>query len=250
MPTDPQIAAFRPRLLDLCCGAGGSALGYHAAGFDVVGIDIEPQPRYPFEFVQADALAFLAFGDWNEHTPDEWFAACGTSGFDAIHASVPCQKWTAYRRKGHGVGDGYPDLIGQMRELLEASGLPYVIENVPGAPLRDPVTLCGSMFGLDVRRHRLFETSFPLVAPECQHFSQVARGKRFPGATNRDGRFTCEIGVWRIPLPTQIEAMGLYPLRWPTLTLEELSEMVPPAYTEFVGWQMRACHETKWRAAA
>jgi hypothetical protein len=107
----------RPRLLDLFCGAGGAAVGYHRAGFDVVGVDLNPQPRYPYEFRQADALNYPL------------------DGFDAIHASPPCQAFTAYRRRGNGVGDGYPVLITRTRTRLAATGRPYIIENVPGAPL-------------------------------------------------------------------------------------------------------------------
>jgi len=209
------------RVLDLFCGAGGAGVGYHRAGFDVVGVDIAPQSNYPFEFYHLDALYALANVE--------------PLHFDAIHASPPCQAFSAYRRKGHGVGDGYPDLIGQVRELLEATGLPYVIENVPGAPLREPVTYCGSSFGLDVRRHRGFESNLPLTPPPCDHASQVTRGKRFPGATNRDGRYTVEVGVWRIPLATQKAAMGV---DW-DITLHELSEAVPPAYTEHIGHELR-----------
>ena len=112
------------RLLDLFCGAGGAAMGYHRAGFEVVGIDIAPQPNYPFEFVQADAMEFPL------------------DGFDAIHASPPCQAYTALATGKH------PRLIEPMRERLASSGVPWVIENVVGAPLRQPVLLCGSMFGL------------------------------------------------------------------------------------------------------
>lgn len=201
----------RPRLLDLFCCAGGAAVGYHRAGFDVVGVDAKPQPNYPFEFHQADAMAY------------------SLDGFAAIHASPPCQSFTAYRRKGHGVGDGYPDFVAPTRDRLLAAGIPWVIENVPGAPLRDPVVLCGSMFGLEVRRHRLFETSFPLLAPECAHHLQKGD---FPQATNRaNRRKTCEIGVWRIPLEVQQRAMG--GVDW--MTLEELSQAIPPAYAELVG---------------
>ena len=124
-----------PRLLDLGCKAGGASRGYHNAGWEVVGVDISPQPRYPFEFHQADMLTFPL------------------DGFDAYHASPPCQTWSAYRRRGSGVGDGYPDLIEPMRERLAATGKPYVIENIPGSPLRDWVQLCGSSFWLDVKRH-------------------------------------------------------------------------------------------------
>jgi len=222
----------RLRLLDLFCGAGGAAQGYANAGFEVVGVDIKPQPRYPFEFVQADALTFLAFGAWNDQVPDEWFAACGDAGFAAIHASPPCQAFTAYKRRPNHVGE-YPDLIGPTRQLLEETGLPWVIENVPRSPLFDPVTLCGSMFGLDVRRHRLFETSWPMMTPRCNHATQNGD---YPQATNRKNRRkTAEIGVWRIPLDVQQRAMGI---DW--MTLEELSEAIPPAYTEFIGTQLMA----------
>lgn len=207
------MGADRPRLLDLFSGAGGSAAGYHQAGFEVVGVDLVHQPHYPFEFHQGDAL-----GDWP------------AGGFDAVHASPPCQQWTAYRRRGAQVGDGYPDLIYAIRQRLRAVGVPYVIENIPGAPLLDPIMLCGSSFGLDVRRHRIFETwPFGLYSiPPCAHGWQAPR---FPQATNRrNRRRTVEVGVWRIPLAEQQRAMGI---DW--MTREELSEAIPPAYTAFVG---------------
>jgi DNA (cytosine-5)-methyltransferase 1 len=206
----------RPRLLDMFCCAGGAGMGYHRAGFDVVGVDKDPQPNYPFEFHQADALEYLA-----EHHHE----------FVAAHASPPCQPFTAYRRKGHGVGDSYVDMVAETREALIATGLPYVIENVPGAPLRDPIQLCGSSFALDVRRHRLFESTFPLAAVPCDHSWQTPR---FAPATNRKNlRRTVEVGVWRIPLAVQQKAMGI---NW--TTLRELSEAIPPAYTEFIGAQL------------
>ena len=191
----------RPWLLDLFCGAGGAAMGYHRAGFDVVGVDIDPQPNYPFEFEQLDAMAFPL------------------KGFAAIHASPPCQKFTAYRRRGAGVGDGYPDLIAPVRERLEASGVPWVMENVARSPVRPLVHLCGSSFGLDVQRHRWFETNVPMMSPPCAHGLQKPR---FPHATNRTNlRRTVEIGVWRIPLAVQQQAMGI---DW--MTLDELSEAI------------------------
>lgn len=203
------------RLLDLFCGAGGASRGYADAGFEVVGVDIADQPNYPYEFHRADAMTFPL------------------DGFDVIHASPPCQSFTAYRRRGDGVGDGYPDLIAATRERLSATGLPYIIENVPGAPLLNPLTLCGSSFGLDVRRHRCFESNAPLMAMPCNHAAQAPC--RFPGATNRKpmNRATVEIGVWRIPLHVQQEAMGI---DW--MTLRELSESIPPAYTAFLGEQI------------
>ena len=224
----------RPRLVDLFCGAGGASTGYHQAGFDVVGVDIEPQPNYPFEFVQADAL---------EELRDPLFRA---GAADAFHASPPCQAFTAYKRTGN-VGD-YPDLIGETRELLRQTRLPWVIENVQGAPLHDPVLLCGSHFDppLDIQRHRLFETNWGLNPPTwpCRH--KVWGRDRFPGgrSVERTGtstglvRATIEIGAWDIPLETQQEAMGI---DW--MTLEELSEAIPPAYTEFIGEQLiRSLH--------
>lgn len=212
-----------PRLLDLCCGAGGASVGYAAAGFRVYGIDIAPQPRYPYHFRQRDAFELL------REVIDCWGA-----GYAAIHASFPCQAKTAYRRKGHGVGEGYPNMIAEGRALLERTGLPYVIENVEGfrADMSNPVRYCGSSFGLDIRRHRLFESNVPLVAPPCDHTWQTPR---FPGATNRKplSRSTVEVGVWRIPLDVQQRAMGI---GW--MTLEELSEAIPPAYTEHIGKQL------------
>lgn len=199
-----------PRLLDLFCGAGGASMGYHRAGFEVVGVDQISQPNYPFTFHEADALTF------------------DVDGFDAIHASPPCQSFSAYRRKGHGVGDGYLNLIPATRQKLQAAGVPYIIENVPKAPLKDPIQLCGSSFGLDVRRHRLFESNVEMMPPKCDHAWQTPR---FPPATNRINlRSTVEVGVWRIPLAVQQKAMGI---DW--MTVKELSQAIPPAYTEWVG---------------
>ena len=155
----------KPRLLDLFCGAGGCSVGYSRAGFDVVGVDNRPMPRYPFTFVQGDALEYLA--------------AHGGE-FDAIHASPPCQRYSVLAAM-HPDRE-YPDLLQPARELLEASGKPWVIENVETAPMEREanlfgfgVLLCGSMFGLGVprgylRRHRCFETSFPVPQPACDHF--------------------------------------------------------------------------------
>ncbi len=229
---------MKPRLLDLFCGAGGAAVGYHRAGFDVVGVDNRPQPRYPsYRFMRADALEILA-------RPKHYYA--GWQWFDAIHASPPCQAFTAYRRNGN-VGD-YPDMIAPLRGLLEETGLPYVIENVAGAPLEDPLMLCGSMFDLDVQRHRFFESNMTLAPPvwPCRH--KIWAPDRFPGgrSVSRTGRSTglvracVEIGSWDIPLERQCEAMGI---GW--MKLEELSEAIPPAYTEFIGEQLLAHVEAR-----
>ena len=213
------------RLLDLFCGAGGAAMGYHRAGFEVIGVDHRPQPNYPFRFIQDDALDHLDELLSYVQDGDDIHAWA-----DAIHASPPCQKWTAYARRPNHVRE-YPDLIEPIRETLKVLGLPYIIENIEGAPLVAPVKLCGSSFGLDVRRHRFFESSVLLSAPPCNHAAQTPR---FPQATNRTNlRSTVEVGVWRIPLDVQHKAMGI---DW--MTLPELSEAVPPAYTEHLGRQL------------
>lgn len=222
----------KPRLLDLFCGAGGAARGYANAGFEVVGVDIVKQPRYPFEFIQMDALACT----------DGWLCARGDD-FDVIHASPPCQAFTAYQRTGN-VRE-YPDLIASVREGLRYTGLPYVIENVEGSPLIDPVMICGTMFDppMEIQRHRLFETNWTLEPPQwpCRH---KLNGKdRYPGGRSKQRtgssrglvRATMEIGSWDIPLAQQQEAMGI---DW--MTLEELSEAIPPAYTEHVGEYLMA----------
>jgi len=202
-------------LLDLFCGAGGASVGYRQAGFEVVGVDIAPQPHYPFEFHQADALTHPL------------------GGFDAIHASPPCQHFTRYRNAVKDITERYEDLIVPTRLRLQASGLPWVIENVPGAPIRPDVVLCGSAFGLDVRRHRWFELSpgLPMVmSPPCQH--GVWWRRRFKSSSGRiNQRFTCEVGAWDEPLEIQKAAMGV---DW-TITVRELSEAIPPAYTAYIG---------------
>jgi DNA (cytosine-5)-methyltransferase 1 len=226
----------RPLLLDLFCCEGGAAMGYHRAGFDVVGVDINPQPRYPFRFIQADALAFLDFGSWNEHVPDEWFAACGVDGFAAIHASPPCQFATVYGNNKAHVRDDHPNLIPATRELLQRAGLPYVIENVEGArhELRDPVRICGTGLGIRVRRHRYFETNWPLEGVPCDHKRWTDRP--FPGSSNRpNGRTVMNVGEYRVPLATQREVMEM-----PWADLYGISQAVPPAYTEHTGAQLRA----------
>jgi DNA (cytosine-5)-methyltransferase 1 len=219
----------KPRLLDLFCGAGGAGMGYHRAGFEVVGVDIRKQPHYPFEFMRGGALATL----------DALLALDIGSRFDAIHASPPCQFGTAYKRRPGHVKDS-PNLIAVTRLRLRETGLPYVIENnwVNRRHLHDPVRLCGSAFGLDVQRHRAFESNVSLLPPPCDHSWQTPR---FAHATNRTNlRRTVEVGVWRIPLPVQQAAMGI---DW--MDLGELSEAIPPAYTEWIGRQLIAAIEAK-----
>ena len=206
------------RLLDLFCGAGGAAKGYADAGFDVVGVDIKPQPHYPYEFHQADVIEFLI----------------EVHRFDAIHASPPCQWGTAYKRRPGHVKES-PNLVADTRTLLYATGLPYVIEQPWGNAhaLHGPLKLCGSMFGLEVQRHRAFETNWLTEEPPpCDHSVWTAQ---YPPATNRTNlRKTVEVGVWRIPLSVQQKAMG--GCEW--MTLSELSQAIPPAYTHWLGRQL------------
>lgn len=215
----------RPLLLDLCCRAGGAAMGYHRAGFTVVGVDINPQPRYPFRFIRADALEI------------------DLSWADAVHASPHCQGYTALRHAPGAIGK--PQQIDQFRAKLEASGLPYIIENVEAArwAMRDPVMLCGSMFGLgydgyELQRHRLFESNLPLVAPVCQHTGAPVIGIYGGHARCRSakagGRGTKDVWQGGHKVAAS-EAMGI---DW--MTLGDLSEAIPPAFTEYLGLQMLA----------
>lgn len=213
---------MKPRLLDLFCGAGGAALGYARAGFEVIGVDVEYQPNYPFTFMQGDAL-------------DMW--PRGYEGFDAIHASPPCQGYSDLR---HRTGVEYPRLIGPTRQLLRRLGLPYVIENVEGAPLREPITLCGTMFpGLRVLRHRLFESSVPLVTPAHpeKHPLVFTHDKRkgHYGRLDQDTAFVQVTGGGNCSLANARAAMGI---DW--MNKAEINEAIPPAYTEFIGGQLLA----------
>jgi len=228
--TIPRVtsSALRPKCLDLFCCAGGAGMGYYLAGFDVVGVDIEMQQEYPFEFIQADAIKFV-----KEHGHE----------FDFIHASPPCQHFTKYNNCRKNLKEKYEDLIEPTRQALIESGKPYVIENVVGAPLLNPITLCGSMFGLDVRRHRLFESNMDLEQPKCKH--EIWQPNRYPGGRSRERgnarvlcRGTIEIGRWNIPIETQKVGMGI---DWIS-NLRKLSESIPPAYTKFIGEQVVSLH--------
>lgn len=228
------MSESRPRLLDLFCGAGGAAMGYQRAGFDVIGVDIAPQPRYPFEFDQGDALQYL-----RDLISRDLFIG----PIHAIHASPPCQHYSdlAYR---NGNADEWPALVEPVRALLEATGLPYVIENVEGAPLFDPVTLCGVRFpDLAVIRHRLFETNWTLTQPlHTPHPLCYTRDKRKAhyGAFPEDEAFVSVNGGGNSSVARAREAMGI---DW--MTKDELNEAIPPAYTEFIGRQLlvRMCPE-------
>ncbi len=201
---------MRPRLLDLFCGAGGATRGYQLVGFDVVGVDIDDQPNYVGDaFYRADALEFPL------------------DGYEVVHCSPPCQNYSTTRSLHT---TEYPELVDWMRCRLLPLDVPWVIENVVGAPLRNPVMLCGSSFGLGVRRHRLFETS-PMIAlrPPCVHHLQPepldVTGTGGPGGRHRKPS----------SLAQAREAMGI---DW--MSRHELSEAVPPAYTKWVGQQLLA----------
>jgi DNA (cytosine-5)-methyltransferase 1 len=203
-----KAAVMRPRLLDLFCGAGGAAMGYARAGFDVTGVDIRPQPHYPFTFIRADALQFVELDD-----------------FDLIHASPPCQRWTSAGEMWRQAGRQYPDLIAATWVRLQSCGIAYVLENVPGSPLLDPVTLCGAMFPeLRVIRHRLFETSFRLTAPEHRRHPRNAVGVYGHPGKKTGMAVAGSVADWRA-------AMG--DVDW--MTGDELAQSVPPAYTAYVG---------------
>lgn len=201
----------RPLLLDLYCGAGGSAVGYHRAGFDVIGVDNRPQQNYPFDFIQDDAIGYLSRnGEY----------------FDAIHASPPCQDHSKLRnatKRLHGTAD----LLPQTRILLEQTGLPWVIENVPGAPMRADFRLCGCQFALPgLRRERWFETSwngFEMRSP-CSHTDQLVTvsGHGAQGWEYKKGRRTTQEDRKR--------AMGI---DW--MNRDELAQAIPPAFTAYIG---------------
>lgn len=211
---------IRPRLLDLFCGAGGAAMGYHRAGFEVVGVDIKPQPRYPFEFHQGDAMTWPI------------------DGFDAIHASPPCQAYSRLRTLPWLRDREYWDSVPPTRTRLVESGLPYVMENVEGAPVQG-MTLCGTMFGLQwddgtpLYRHRLFEMTHFCFAPgHPKHTKVLVPGRLLKGRARLNNGYV--VGVHQ----NGIRAMGAMGIDW--MTGIELSQAIPPAYTEFIGRQLMA----------
>ena len=209
-----------PKVLDLFCGAGGASKGYALAGYKVTGIDIKHGKRYPFTYMRKDVMTL---------TPED------LQGFDLIHASPPCQTYSATKhlRNAQGKTTSKLDLVEPVRELLIASGIPYVIENVEGAPLIDPVQLCGSAFGLMVRRHRLFESSMELKGTGCNHREQ---GK----PVGIYGSMRDEIpggGHTAKTMEQAYEAMGINWMIW-----GELVEAIPPAYTHYIGQQIMSTY--------
>ncbi|HEV7679997.1 MAG TPA: DNA cytosine methyltransferase [Candidatus Dormibacteraeota bacterium] len=208
---------MRPLLLDLFCGAGGAARGYSDAGFEVLGVDLDDQPHYPFAFLKADALAFLQ--------------GFNPADFAAIHASPPCQRYSVASAAWPEKRERHPDLVPSVREALAATRLPYVIENVPGAPLVEPIVLCGAMFGLSIYRHRLFESSLRLRAPvHPPHIAPVAKMGRRPDLVNQ---FMTVVGHCH-PAEAAI-AMGI---NW--MSRYEIVQAIPPAYSYCVGRQLMA----------
>ena len=206
------------KLLDLYCGAGGASAGYAAAGFDVTGIDLKHGKRYPYNYIRGDVLEYLQ--DFNF-----------LRSFDVIHASPPCQTHsiTQHLRNAQGKTTNKVDLIPQTRAALIASGKPYIIENVPGSPLINPVQLCGSSFNLKVRRHRLFESNMPIEGTTCNHKAQ-GRPVGVYGSLNdqipNGGKTAVNI----------TEARQVMSIDWAIWT--ELVEAIPPVYTDYLGAQI------------
>jgi DNA (cytosine-5)-methyltransferase 1 len=220
-----------PTLLDLFCCQGGAARGYAAAGWDLIGVDVDPQPRYPYRFIRGDALEVLAD-----------LAA----EVDAVHASPPCQHYSITR---HSHSREHPDLVGPTRDALEAAGLPWIMENVPGAPLRNYVELCGASFGLEavdldgtplvLRRHRLFESSVMLWAPPpCACSSYRRRGYAVGGVYDGGRRDRVEAreirhGGYTPPPTVRAELLGVA-----GMTQYGMSQAIPPAYTYWLGREL------------
>jgi DNA (cytosine-5)-methyltransferase 1 len=216
----------KPRLLDLFCGAGGAAMGYHLAGFEVVGVDIEPQPHYPFEIHQADAMTFPL------------------DGFDAIHASPPCQEYSVSRHlRNIRPHETKPMLIAPIRMRLEQSGIPWIIENVAFSDLPDALILCGSMFGLPIRRHRWFSSSHLLFAPGgCHHtescINPIGGKVRGYGTLASKTIYIDAKGRTRKRESYLKLAVGQRAMEIDWMTMGELSQAIPPAYTEWTGRQL------------
>lgn len=221
-------------ILDLFCKAGGCSAGYVRAGFEIVGVDIEPQPNYPFKFIQMDAIEFLRTSDLSE--------------FDAIHASPPCQKYSRVQSLGKARNGSYkehPDLVDPTRDLLIKIGKPYIIENVVGAPLINPITLCGSMFDLKVYRHRLFETNFRVNVPQhTPHRDQTPSAGN--GISPKGFISVCGTGGVKGMTAKEIISYWSYAMGIDWMNRKELAQAIPPAYTEFIGKQLMTYLEASY----
>lgn len=216
---------MRPKLLDLFCGAGGASVGYSRAGFDVTGVDISEHPDYPFKLVEADALTVLA---------DTALLA----EFDIIHASPPCQGYTTMSNRWRGAGgvaDSHDSLINEVRHYLTIWGGTYIIENVAGArrDMRSPILLRGGMFGLQVDRPRLFESNAPLVAPKSK---KVVNPVGVYGKLDGRRLFTRADGTEQRAARTLDEGRAAMGIDW--MVWEDLTEAIPPAYTQYLGEQI------------
>ena len=211
-------------------------MGYHRAGFEVIGVDIDPQPNYPFEFIQHDALTL----DWDF-----------VMTFDAIHASPPCQSYSDLAKRNRN-GHLWPRLVEPVRQMLTESGKPWIIENVEGAPLVDPILLCGTMFPeLRVIRHRLFECNIELQAPAHRKphplvFTHDKRKAHY-GKLDQDTSFVQVTGGGNCSMKNAREAMGY--IDW-MRTKTELNESIPPAYTQFLGRQLLQAVEVRRKNVA
>lgn len=222
------MATKQFKALDLFSGAGGCSVGYHRAGFEMTGVDHRPMPRYPYEFIQADALEYVA-----EHGHE----------YDFIHCSPPCQGYSRMRHLPWLKDRVYPMLIDATRAALEATGKPWVIENVEDAPLRSGITLCGASFGLKVYRHRRFESNILLLAPPHRpHQHTIGHGHlintRMSGSGVGENGFVTVAGH-RYPFAAGCAAMGI---DW--MTKAELNQSIPPPFTEYVGRQLIAAMQT------
>lgn len=203
------------RIVDLFCGAGGAAMGYHQAwpGAEIVGVDIAPQPRYPFAFVQADAMTYPL------------------DGFDFIHASPPCQGYSRMRHLPWLKDREYPLLLADTWERLDATGTAWAIENVEDAPMPSSIVLCGRMFGLPMFRHRRFGTSSLLLTPaHPRHTDVIHAGRRNLATRYRQGGGRDVAGLFP---GTTASDVGL---GW--MSQREASQAIPPAYTRFIGEQL------------
>ena len=225
---------MKPKLLDLFCGAGGAAMGYHRAGFEVVGVDNKPQPHYPFEFILSDALHImdnLLRGVPLFRKEGEYYL----QDFCAYHASPPCQDYAVTRSIPNRDSSKYPRLIDPIRVKIEATGKPFVIENPPPAPLFNPITLCGSMFGLRTRRHRLFECHPPIYFLPFGHdhsgrVKTPGNGKSLNIYVKDDDPGNVTVAGHLFSLKAGSRALDI---DW--MNRDELAEAIPPAYTEYIG---------------